>query len=257
MEQNVEKMIDGGGKRKRSQLQQSSKREETDDIVDLNNIVGPRKKAKQDYEERVESVKAGREGRKKYGGGPKNKKVEGASTTNKEKTRNKAFMMVIHKKNAIHKKRITLREKQMQLTRSHVFKRSYYKVNEKRTRIKDSFVANEVRKPENYYARNNSTGSEGEEFEALNSQQRRALKWRQFYHDNYIKVNFDLLENFPNWLYGLKLYKYSHLFANMKWQEIIKSNDIELKKLGVDSFLARKRLLKSFEYIKESMNNNN
>nr|CAG8497302.1 5525_t:CDS:10 [Entrophospora candida] len=253
MEQNVEKMIDGGGKRKRSQLQQSSKREETDDIVDLNNIVGPRKKAKQDYEERVESVKAGREGRKKYGGGPKNKKVEGASTTNKEKTRNKAFMMVIHKKNAIHKKRITLREKQMQLTRSHVFKRSYYKVNEKRTRIKDSFVANEVRKPENYYARNSSTGSEGEEFEALNSQQRRALKWRQFYHDNYIKVNFDLLENFPNWLYGLKLYKYSHLFANMKWQEIIKSNDIELKKLGVDSFLARKRLLKSFEYIKESM----
>lgn len=115
MEQNVEKMIGGGGKRKRSQLQQSSssKKEETDDIVDLSNIIGPRKKAKQDYEERVESVKAGREGRKKYGGGPKNKKLEGASTTNKEKTRNKAFMMVIHKKNAVHKKRISLREKQV------------------------------------------------------------------------------------------------------------------------------------------------
>ena len=60
----------------------------------------------------MESIKAGREGRGKYGGS-KGKKVEGASTTNKEKARNKAFMMVIHKKNALHKKKMSLREKQV------------------------------------------------------------------------------------------------------------------------------------------------
>src|SRR2546421_13081457 len=82
------------------------------DIVDVNAIIGPRKKAKQDYEERIESIKAGREGREKYGNS-KGKKFEGTSTTNKEKTRNKAFMMVIHKKNALQKKKMSLREKQV------------------------------------------------------------------------------------------------------------------------------------------------
>ena len=82
------------------------------DIVDVNTITGPRKKTKQDYEERMESIKAGREGREKYGSF-KGKRVEGASTTNKEKARNKAFMMVIHKKNVLQKKRMSLREKQV------------------------------------------------------------------------------------------------------------------------------------------------
>ncbi|GES75836.1 protein SDA1 homolog [Rhizophagus clarus] len=110
LEHKAEQIVDGS-KRKRSSTQ-----DEPSDIIDVNTITGPRKKSKQDYEERVESIKAGREGREKYGGS-KGKKIEGASTTNKEKARNKAFMMVIHKKNALHKKKISLREKQIQLTK--------------------------------------------------------------------------------------------------------------------------------------------
>ncbi|CAG8441936.1 3288_t:CDS:10 [Rhizophagus irregularis] len=106
LEHKTEQIVDGG-KRKRSSTQQN----EPSDIIDVNTITGPRKKAKQDYEERIESIKAGREGREKYGSS-KGKKVEGASTTNKEKARNKAFMMVIHKKNVLHKKKMSLREKQ-------------------------------------------------------------------------------------------------------------------------------------------------
>ncbi|CAG8450448.1 5354_t:CDS:10 [Acaulospora colombiana] len=105
-EREAEIMVNGG-KRKRNMFQQ-----EPSDIVNVNEITGPRKKAKQDYEERVESIKTGREGRDKYGGPKKGKKIEGSSTTNKEKARNKAFMMVIHKKNKMSKKKISLRDKQ-------------------------------------------------------------------------------------------------------------------------------------------------
>ncbi|CAG8520147.1 10991_t:CDS:2 [Cetraspora pellucida] len=118
MKHKVKQLIDGG-KRKSDAIQN----DELPDIVDVNFITGPRKKAKQDYEERIESIKAGREGREKFGGPKKGKKVEGTSTTNKEKARHKAFMMVIHKKNMINKKRMSLRDKQIQLTRRGGFKK--------------------------------------------------------------------------------------------------------------------------------------
>ncbi|RIB06449.1 SDA1-domain-containing protein [Gigaspora rosea] len=108
MKHKVKQLIDGG-KRKSDAIQN----DEPSDIVDVNFITGPRKKAKQDYEERIESIKIGREGREKFGGPKKGKKAEGTSTTNKEKAKNKAFMMVIHKKNAMTKKRMSLRDKQV------------------------------------------------------------------------------------------------------------------------------------------------
>ncbi|CAG8581659.1 1983_t:CDS:10 [Paraglomus brasilianum] len=92
----------------------STQHEELSDVVDVNTITGPRKKAKQDYDERVESARAGREGREKYGA-HKNKRAEGASTTNKEKVRNKAFMMVVHKRNTLTMKKMSLRKKQILL----------------------------------------------------------------------------------------------------------------------------------------------
>ena len=60
----------------------------------------------------MESARAGREGREKYGA-HKNKRAEGASTTNKEKVRNKAFMMVVHKRNTLTMKKMSLRKKQV------------------------------------------------------------------------------------------------------------------------------------------------
>ncbi|CAG8763919.1 34124_t:CDS:10 [Gigaspora margarita] len=118
MKHKVKQLIDGG-KRKSDAIQN----DEPSDIVDINFITGPRKKAKQDYEERIESIRIGREGREKFGGPKKGKKAEGTSTTNKEKAKNKAFMMVIHKKNAMTKKRMSLRDKQIQLTRRGNFKK--------------------------------------------------------------------------------------------------------------------------------------
>ncbi|CAG8462594.1 1649_t:CDS:10 [Ambispora gerdemannii] len=108
-------VVEGSSNRKRKR--DTSTTTAHDDFIDVNQITGPRKKAKQDYEERLESIKAGREGREKYGSSKGKKKQEGASKTNKEKAKNKAFMMVVHKKNVLCKKKPSLREKQMHMTK--------------------------------------------------------------------------------------------------------------------------------------------
>jgi hypothetical protein len=59
-------------------------------------ILGPRKKAKADYEERMESIKKGREGREKFGSFKGKKRKEApSSSTNREKARNKPIMMAL------------------------------------------------------------------------------------------------------------------------------------------------------------------
>lgn len=80
------------------------------DLVDVDAIIGPRKKAKQDYEERMAHVREGREGRGKFGS---RKGGERGSTTNREKERNKNFMMVVHKQSVQSKRKISLRDKQV------------------------------------------------------------------------------------------------------------------------------------------------
>lgn len=61
-----------------------------------NEILGPRKKTKMDYEERMESIKKGREGREKFGSnkGKQNKEAK-SSSTNREKNKNKPIMMAL------------------------------------------------------------------------------------------------------------------------------------------------------------------
>ncbi len=61
-------------------------------FLDEGDIMGPRKKVKQDYEERMASIQKGREGREKYGS-VKSKKAALSSTTNREKKKNKPIMM--------------------------------------------------------------------------------------------------------------------------------------------------------------------
>ncbi|RKP13562.1 SDA1-domain-containing protein [Piptocephalis cylindrospora] len=82
----------------------------------LAGIIGHRKKARQSYEERLESIREGREGRVKYGS---KKGKERGSTTNREKAKKKAFMMVVHKNGIFKKSRLSLREKQIHL-RKHI-----------------------------------------------------------------------------------------------------------------------------------------
>ncbi|OAD08678.1 hypothetical protein MUCCIDRAFT_33391 [Mucor lusitanicus CBS 277.49] len=84
-----------------------------DGEIDEMTILGPRKKAKQDYEQRMASIQEGREGREKFGSN-KGKKERG-STTNREKARNKNFMMVAHKQSVLWKSKRSLFDKQKSL----------------------------------------------------------------------------------------------------------------------------------------------
>ncbi|KAI9309047.1 SDA1-domain-containing protein [Cunninghamella echinulata] len=80
--------------------------------VDEYAILGPRKKMKQDYEERMASIKEGRDGREKFGS---KKGKERGSTTNKEKARNKNFLMVSQKTSVLWKSKRSLFDKQKSL----------------------------------------------------------------------------------------------------------------------------------------------
>ncbi|KAH8553386.1 SDA1-domain-containing protein [Umbelopsis sp. PMI_123] len=87
-------------------------------------ILGPRKKAKQDYEERMASIREGREGREKFGS--KKGKTDRGSTTNREKSRNKNFLMISHKRSVVAKSKASLHDKQKQL-RAHIKKQKMKK----------------------------------------------------------------------------------------------------------------------------------
>ncbi|KAI5900049.1 SDA1-domain-containing protein [Schizophyllum commune H4-8] len=91
-----------------------------DTFVSENDILGPRKRAKQDYAERMESIQRGREGREKYGSlkGKKNKEAP-SSSTNREKARNKPIMMIMSSGAVRGKKKASLRQKQQKL-RAHI-----------------------------------------------------------------------------------------------------------------------------------------
>ncbi|KAG1715652.1 hypothetical protein ID866_1494 [Astraeus odoratus] len=117
----------GGGsraKRKLAALEASKKASVADPstaaFMSENDILGPRKKAKADYAERMASIEKGREGREKYGS-LKGKKMKAtpSSSTNREKARNKPVMMILSSKAVRGKKKASLREKQQKL-RAHI-----------------------------------------------------------------------------------------------------------------------------------------
>jgi hypothetical protein len=91
-------------------------------FISENDILGPRKKAKSDYAERMASIAKGREGREKFGShkGKKNKETP-SSSTNREKARNKPIMMILGSNAVRGKKKASLREKQQKL-RAHINK---------------------------------------------------------------------------------------------------------------------------------------
>ena len=90
------------------------------EVVEESDILGPRKKAKADYEERMKSIQSGREDRDKFGSrkGKKNKE-EYSSTTNRQKARGKNFQMVAKSWSVRSKKNASLREKSKRL-RKHI-----------------------------------------------------------------------------------------------------------------------------------------
>ncbi|PLW23220.1 hypothetical protein PCANC_01571 [Puccinia coronata f. sp. avenae] len=96
----------------------------TQHVVTEGDIIGTQKKAKQDYEERMASIQAGREGREKFGShkarGRKGLK-NGAtgSSTNEAKSRQKAFAMTQNSNKVRSKKGASLRDRQKVL-RAHI-----------------------------------------------------------------------------------------------------------------------------------------
>ncbi|KGB76985.3 protein SDA1 [Cryptococcus deuterogattii R265] len=112
----------GGGsaaKRKLAALEASKRHvgeDEADRFLTEAEILGPRKKAKATWEERMESIQKGREGREKFGSMKgKKKKAAPSSSTNKEKAKNKPIMMALHSNKVVSKKKASLRDKQIRL----------------------------------------------------------------------------------------------------------------------------------------------
>ncbi|KAF8894386.1 protein required for actin cytoskeleton organization and cell cycle progression [Infundibulicybe gibba] len=94
----------------------------TDSFISENDILGPHKKAKSDYAERMASIQKGREGRDKFGSHKgKQKKEVPSSSTNREKARHKPIMMILSSGAVRGKKKASLREKQQRL-RAHIEK---------------------------------------------------------------------------------------------------------------------------------------
>ena len=92
------------------------------EFISENDILGPRKKAKADYAERMASIQKGREGREKFGSKKgKQNKAAPSSSTNREKARNKPIMMIMGSGAVKSKKQASLREKQRKL-RAHINK---------------------------------------------------------------------------------------------------------------------------------------
>lgn len=96
----VDTTSSSSAKRKLAALEASKKHikggDDADRFLTESEILGPQKKAKADYEERMESIKKGREGREKFGSFKGKKRKEApSSSTNREKARNKPIMMAL------------------------------------------------------------------------------------------------------------------------------------------------------------------
>jgi protein SDA1 len=115
----IEKTSGSVTKRKLATLEANKKYAVADsDFISENDILGPRKKAKADYAGRIASIEKGREDREAFGSNKGKKKKEvPSSSTNKEKARNKPFMMVMSSGAVRGKKRASLKEKQQRLRR--------------------------------------------------------------------------------------------------------------------------------------------
>ncbi|KAF9266886.1 protein required for actin cytoskeleton organization and cell cycle progression [Marasmius fiardii PR-910] len=121
------KAVESGGgnraKRKLAELEASKNHrtgESSNVFISEEDILGPRKKVKADYEERMASIQKGREGREKFGSkkGKKTKEMP-SSSTNREKAKNKPIMMILSSGAVRGKKKASLRQKQQKL-REHI-----------------------------------------------------------------------------------------------------------------------------------------
>lgn len=64
-------------------------------------------------------------------------------------------------------------------------------------------------------------------------------------------ADIKLLQDIPNWLRVLRLHKYTPNFENTDWREIVVMSDKDLEAKGVAALGARRKMLKTFETVRE------
>lgn len=113
----IARQIDPKVGKKRKRAADNTGPTERGELISLGDIENIHKKRKHDKESRLETVIAGRQGREKFGSKKATKKRlnQFASTSNKEKRRNKNFMMMRHNRNVRGKTKRSFRDKQMSL----------------------------------------------------------------------------------------------------------------------------------------------
>ncbi|RKP07086.1 hypothetical protein THASP1DRAFT_2808, partial [Thamnocephalis sphaerospora] len=62
-------------------------------------------------------------------------------------------------------------------------------------------------------------------------------------------VDFALLDDIPGWFRSMRLHKYTSLFENMTWREMVALDDEKLNEIGVAALGARRKMLKVFESV--------
>lgn len=105
--------VSGKSKGKKRRFEPTSKGK--NELVELDQIENVHKKMKHDKESRLATVHAGREGRETFSKPKQKRQNEFASTTNKEKKKNKPFMMMSHSSKTRVKSKKSFREKQIAL----------------------------------------------------------------------------------------------------------------------------------------------
>jgi len=63
----------------------------------------------------------------------------------------------------------------------------------------------------------------------------------------------EMLDDIPAWLRGLRLHKYTSCFDGLPWQEMVVLDDATLEAKGVAALGARRRLLRTFEFVRRRM----
>lgn len=102
--------IDNSDSEEASDSEDEDENTEPSEFIDPSKIEGYRSRAKADYEARLASIHAGREGREKFG--TRKRGNSRSSTTNKEKSKGKNFLMMAHKFEVKGKSRRSLKARQ-------------------------------------------------------------------------------------------------------------------------------------------------
>jgi len=67
------------------------------------------------------------------------------------------------------------------------------------------------------------------------------------------EVDPALLEDVPSWLRSLRLHKYTPNFEGMTWRQMVVMNEQQLEDKGVAALGARRKMLKTFEHVRNKM----